>query len=165
MKNSEQFKPQPYLKDMTYDEKSWLIIDCRTDGSGYISFYNPLQDKEKEFKTMNEYAQSYFDNEGCSFDDCTKELNENSAFYKGCSVSEDEDYDEESRKCWKVQIPDAQIIEVMTGVKLENITKEYLKIEQDLNNFESETVDNFNESALERKDPYSYRGLRKSDFF
>ena len=61
--------PQPYAAEMTYDENCWLVIDCRSNDSAYVSYYNPNQDKDKEFETIQSFAECYFDNEFSSYDE------------------------------------------------------------------------------------------------
>lgn len=156
--------PQPYIKEMTYDEDSWLIIDCRTGDSPYVSFYNPKQDKDKEFETFKDFAESYIENEFCSFEDSQIEYKEKTASASGCNVTEGDDYDEESRRSWKTLDPSGQLIEVMTGIKLENINTEIKKVSKALDDIESEAVEMEADAASERKDPYAYRGLSRRDF-
>lgn len=157
--------PQPYLANMTYDENCWLIIDCRSNDTPYVSFYNPNQDKDKEYENFQEFAQVYIENEFSRFENNVIEYKENSASATGSSAKEDEDFDEESNRVWKVYVPEAQVIEVMTGVKLENIPDKIKQLEKTLSNVETEEVQASQESAQERKDPYGYRGLSQRDFF
>lgn len=155
---------QPYLKDMTYDEDSWLIIDCRTGDEPHVSFYNAKQDKEKEFETLQDFAQAYIENEFAKFDDAQTEYKEKTVTASGCNVTEGDDYDEDSRRSWKTLDPSGQLIEVMQGIKLENINDTIKKVSKDLSNIESEATDNEKDAADERRDPYAYRGLNKRDF-
>lgn len=163
-KMKKEIIPQPYLANMTYDENCWLIIDCRTNDSAYVSFYNPEQDKDKEFENFNEFAQVYIENEFSSFDNSQIEYKENKASANGCNATEEEDFDEDSRKVWKVWVPVGQAIEIMQGIKLENIPEEIKKVEKTLDNVEKEEIESAKESAEEQRDPYGYRGLSKRDF-
>lgn len=165
MKKDKEIVPQPYIKEMTYDENSWLIIDCRTGDTPYVSFYNPKQDKDKEFETFKDFAEYYIENEFSSFDDKIITYKEKSASASGFNVHSGEDYDEDSRRSWKTLIPSGQLIEVMTDIKLENINTEIEKVNKDFKDMESETVDNVADAASERNDPYGYRGLSRKDFF
>lgn len=163
-KMKKEITIQPYLKDMTYDESSWLIIDCRTGDKPYVSFYNSAQDKDKEFETLKDFAQSYIENEFSKFNDSQTEYKETSATASGCNVVEGDDYDEDSRRSWKTMDPSGQLIEVMKGIKLENINETIKKVSKNLNEIESEAVENESDAAEERKDPYAYRGLSRRDF-
>lgn len=163
-KMKKEIIPQPYLADMTYDEDCWLIIDCRTGDNPYVSYYNPKQDKDKEFETLKEFAESYFDNEFGKFESPEIEYKEKTASASGCSATEEDDYDEESRRSWKVWVPEGQVIEVMTGIKLENIPQEIKKVSKSLDDMESDEVYNAKDAAEERRDPYAYRGLSRRDF-
>lgn len=161
---SKEIVPQPYLANMTYDENCWLIIDCRSNDTAYVSFYNPKQDKDKEYENFQEFAQVYIENEFSRFDNNQTEYKENSASASGCNATEDEDFDEESGRVWKVWVAEGQVIEVMTGVKLEHIPEQIKKVEKSLDNVEKEEIEASQESAAERKDPYGYRGLSPRDF-
>lgn len=163
-KMKKEIVPQPYLAEMTYDENCWLIIDCRSNDTPYVSFYNPTQDKDKEFETFKEFAEVYFDNEFSRFDDSNIEYKENSATASGCKSEEEEDFDEDSRRVWKVWVAEGQIIEVMTGVKPENIPAMIKKTSKALEDMESDEIYNAKDAAEERRDPYAYRGLSRKDF-
>jgi hypothetical protein len=156
--------PQPYIASMTYDEDCWLVIDCRSSDSAYVTFYNPKQDPDKEYETFKDYAESYIDNEFCSFESKNIEYKDNTASASGCNVTEDEDYDEESGRSWKVMVADGQVIEVMTGIKLENIKDMVKKTERSLDDMESDEKYNAADAAEEARDPYAYRGLSRRDF-
>lgn len=161
----KEIVPQPYLANMTYDENCWLIIDCRSNDTPYVSFYNPAQDTDKEYSDIIEFAELYIDNEFSSFDNKKIEYKDNSANASGCYSKEEEDFDEDSKKVWKVWVAEGQVIEVMTGIKLENIPEEIQKAEKTLKYVEKEEIESAEESAYERKDPYGYRGLSQRDFF
>lgn len=160
----KEIVPQPYLKDMTYDEESWLIVDCRSNDTPYVTFYNSKQDPDKEFETIKDFAEVYFDNEFSSFDGSNIEYKEKTASASGCKAEEDEDFDEESRRSWKIWVPEGQVIEVMTGIKLENIPEIIKKTSKALDDIESDEVYNAKDAAEERRDPYAYRGLSRRDF-
>jgi hypothetical protein len=160
----KEIVPQPYLANMTYDEDCWLIIDCRTGDTPYVSYYNPKQDQDKEYETFKDFAQNYIENEFGGFDNSQIEYKEKTASARGCKVEEDEDYDEESRRSWKIWVPEGQIVKVMTGIKLENIPQEIKKVSKELDDMERDEVSNAKEAAEERKDPYAYRGLSRRDF-
>lgn len=160
----KEIVPQPYLANMTYDDNCWLIIDCRSNDTPYVSFYNPAQDEHKEYENFQEYAQVYIENEFAGFDNKEISYNDKSARASGAKAEEDEDYDEESGRVWKVWVPEAQVIEIQTGIKLEQIPEEIKKQEKVLENIEKEEIECSQESAAERKDPYGYRGLSQRDF-
>lgn len=155
---------QPYLKDMTYDENAWLIIDCKTGDIPYVNFYNSKQDPDKEFETLKDFAQYYIENEFKKFANGNTEYKEKNITASGCNIIEGGDYDEETGRSWKTKDPDGQLIEVMTNVKLENIPTEITKLKNELINIEKDTLETDAEVTAERKDPYGYRGLSKSDF-
>jgi hypothetical protein len=163
--NKKEINPEPYLVNMTYDEDCWLIIDSRTKDSTHVCFYNQKQDPEKEFEKLNDYAQAYFDDEFCNFDAPKTEYSEKASSASGCNVTEDDYFDEDSRKSWKILVADGQVIEVKTGVKLENIKKEISKVESNLEDLSIDSISDAKDAAEEIADPYKYRGLRRSDFF
>lgn len=163
-KMTKEIKIQPYLKDMTYDENAWLIIDCKTGDTPYVSFYNPGQDSDKEFESLSDFAQLYIENAFKRFDDSKIEYKDNTATASGCSVSEGGDYDEETGRSWKTMDSTGQVIEVMTSVKLENIQTEVQQVMKQLISVEKDGIEMEQEAALERKDPYAYRGLSQKDF-
>jgi hypothetical protein len=165
--NKKEITPEPYLANMTYDEDCWLIIDSSTSSTkdtSYVCFYNPKQDPTKEFETINEYAQAYFDDEFSSFNYPKIEHSEKSATAYGCDVSEDEDFDEASGRSCNVLVPNGQVIEVKTGIKLEDIKKEIFNVETTLDNLASNSKSEAKEAADEREDPYKARGLSRRDF-
>lgn len=156
--------PQPYIQDMTYDEDCWLIIDCRGKENKYVTFYNAKQDSDKEYETIKEYAKTYIENEFSNFDVKNVEYSENGAIASGCSLKEEEDYDEETGRLSKSLNIESQIINIMRGVKLENIVEIIKKTEEKLNNIEIDAKYDAAVDAEENKDPYKYRGLSKKDF-
>ena len=162
----KEIDPTPVFEGMTYDSSCWLAINVSSSEKTEVIFYNPKQMSSDEgFEKLSQFAEYVFDENFISRDDKPLvDINETKCTKSACDVKEDEDYDEETGRSWKIQIPDGQIIDVYKNIPKEKISELIKAANTDLSNMEKDAVSNAKDDNLLRNDPHRYYGVSPSDF-
>ena len=161
---------EPFIERMTLEEGSWILIDAQSTEETKVVFFNPKQDPEintEDALTFKNFAEYYFDEnfQHSIRDGANMDFKENIAYAAGAKATQDEDYDEDSHRSFKIWVADAQVINVYKDLKLENIPEMIKKTEKEVEEVEKEEIEAAQDNADFQKDPYAYYGVRRSDFF
>lgn len=147
-------------------ETSWLVIDNSTSNDLRIKFFNNDEIPENQrFDSFKDFVQDYLDNEFEFTQKDNVQIKEDRACASASTASEEEDFDEETGRTWKVYEGKGQIIDAFKGFKMENLDKLIKESHHNLKMVVGEACEQQADSDLYHKDPYAYHGVSKKDFF
>jgi hypothetical protein len=172
MNSKNKIKTEPLFaseeqKAKGFCEESWFFISASSDDETKVYYFNPSIDKE-EYQDFKEFVESNMEDFCCpgDTDKPNKTIKDNYATISNYSGTMEEDFNEDSRKTFKVAVGKAAIMEFHKGGVSEEKLDEIVKnIHKDLGNLESEGAHVAAESHEYHKDPYAYYGVSKKDFF
>lgn len=146
-------------------DTSWLVIDNSTFNGIRVNFFNNDEVPEDEkFDSFKDFVQDYLDNRFEFTQKDNVQIKENIACASASTASEEEDFDEETGKTWKVYEGKGQIIDAFKGFKIGDLDKLIEESYHNLKMVVGEACDQQADSDLYHKDPYAYNGVSKKDF-
>ncbi len=159
-------------KSSGFSNESWVAILATSEDKTEVFYYNPSkksipeiddEDTPLTFEQFCEYVQE--EKFPFSFGETESTVKPNFFSLGASSAEEDEDYDEESGKCWKVVVGKAAVLDIYQGGLNAETLKEKIKLtEGSVEDSVSDAVFNENDSIEYRKDPYKYHGVSRKDF-
>lgn len=168
MKKEENVEIKPLFEGMTYTDESWLVINTRDNKKPEVIFYTKSQDNEENFIDIKEFASFIFEDKFVIPSKSTnieEDITDTKCTKSGCLVTEEDDCNEESRKSFKVLVAKTQMIDIYQKIELKNIPDLISAAKKDLARLEENELESFSETKEYQKDPHSYYGVSKSDFF
>ncbi len=160
-----------YEEHMTMNEDCWFVFEVSPDNKKDVVFYyNPKEDKSEDYKNLKlkDFFEDFASNHFCSKDEVFVGKNDETIdnLYWKASVKEGpeiEDFNEESS--WTELNLQTTYIMAVKNIKVEDIPKIFDKIFKEIEGLENDEAEDILDAKEEAKDPYGYRGLRRSDFY
>lgn len=165
MAKVENLIPEPYTQGMTLDSQCWLAIVVSSDDPTKVIYFNPRGSEEIDFES---FVEEFYEN-NFSFDysnDGVKQIiinEENKGFIAtahGARASEEEDYDNETRRSWKTWYATAESIAIYSHFNMTKISEEVAKMKKELKLIQKDAINNAKDGKAYQKDPNAYYGVK-----
>jgi len=145
---------------------SWVLVSATTNENIKIFFFNESLNPE-EYKDFKNFVESNIDDFSCP-GDCSepnKIMKENYACISSFSGTIEEDYDEDSKKTFKVGVGQAAIMEFFKGgIKLDKIQELVTKVEKHLIELEKDGAYQITENNSYKSGQHGYNRLNRKDY-
>lgn len=171
MNKSKDLEIKPYFDDDNgvFNEHSWVIVVGESASDDEVKFFyvTPEKAAEEELTTLKDFVSYFLENHDYEKTYDEKTAIEKDGFYSETHTlgEEDEDFDEDSGKSWKVYNGYALIVEgYKGGISKEDLPKLQKNMLKDLDDEVSNTADAVADTAAYNKDPYKYYGVSRRDF-
>ena len=175
MKSKENFTIKPLFdsaeqKEIGLTNSSWAYIFVSSEEkTTQVVYFNPSADPN-EFESFSDFVEANLDDFYCkgmstSEAEVNKYLKADIPLITASFAEEDEDFDEDSGRTWKITNGYASLMKFFDGgLDAKDLPKIVSELEKENNDLISDACDSFNDNQSYQKDPYAYYGVSRRDF-
>ncbi len=157
-----KYKEEVLVNPVEKNENNFvaIVIDVSSVMKEKRVIYHNADSEVGNFKDFVEYVLNEFSVEEVKLDNekFVETFLEN-------GIIEVKDFDEETRREWNTYDVEGVLVQCFNGFDWNTLDEKITNAEESFKEYEKNILDDHLDAESERKDPYAYRGVHRSDFF